>query len=160
MASQGADLEPPKSSMYPDLHNYVAESLSEDDLEYSFRHHDTNSGIKREYHTNIIGYFTCPRDLHKWHSNSIAITIREYEDDSYNVLVYHQLCSKCKKSTRASLDKLSYSDRVAYRLKKWNGIQAKQLVREVERNGEHKEELCEGCIKGHCGKKKPANKAF
>ncbi|KIL94402.1 hypothetical protein FAVG1_02965 [Fusarium avenaceum] len=37
MANEAANSEPPKSSMYPDLHNYVAESLDEDGLEYSFR---------------------------------------------------------------------------------------------------------------------------
>lgn len=163
MADQAANSPPPKSSMYPELHNYVAESLDDDGLEYSFRDHDKKVDIKRQYDTNIIGEFVCGNKAcvrHKWHSNSIAITIQEYEDKSYNVVVYHQICSRCKKSTRATLDKLSYSDRVAYRLKKWNGIDSKQLVREVESKGDHKEKLCEGCIKGLCSKKKSSAKRF
>ncbi|KAH6952141.1 zinc-binding domain-containing protein [Fusarium avenaceum] len=161
MADQAANSPPPKSSMYPELHNYVAEILDEDGLEYSFRDHDKKVDIKRQYDTNIIGRFTCRSKtcrFRQWSSNSIAITIQEYEDNSYNVIMYHQICSRCRKSTRATLDKLSYSDRVAYRLKKWNGIDAKQLVREVESNGDHKERLCEGCIKGICSKKKSAAK--
>jgi hypothetical protein len=152
--------------MYADLHSYVAESL--EDLEYTFRDHDTEVDIKHQYDTNIMGKFTCLRATcprgkgrpHKWHSNAVAITIREYEDDSYNVLVYHQLCGKCKKPTRAELDKLSYSDRVAYRLKIWNGIDAKQAEREVEHNGSHKKRLCEGCLEGHCSRKKTAGKGI
>jgi hypothetical protein len=147
--------------MYPDLHGYVTESL--EGLEYSFRDHDTKVDIKREYHTNIMGEFHCQRStclFRKWESNSIAITIREYEDQSYNVLVYHQLCRKCMKPTRATLDKLCYSDRVAYHLKRWNGIDAKQAVREVESKGRHMEELCEGCIKGYCSKKKLVTKGL
>ncbi|KAM0339752.1 hypothetical protein ACHAPU_010792 [Fusarium lateritium] len=160
MANQEAKIEPPKSSIYPDLHYYVAESLDEDDLEYSFRDHDTKTDIKREYHTRTIGNFTCGKHTcgHKWSSNSVSITIREYEDKSYNALVYHQLCSRCRKSTRADLDKLCYADRIAFRLKKWNGIQAQQLVREVEHNGPHKKELCEGCKNGLCGEKKVSRK--
>ncbi|KAM0190390.1 hypothetical protein ACHAPI_009378 [Fusarium lateritium] len=160
MANQEAKTEPPKSSMYPDLHYYVAESLDEDDLEYSFRDHDTKTDIKREYHTKTIGKFICGKATctHKWDSNSVAITIREYEDKSYNALVYHQRCSRCETSTRADLDKLCYADRVAFRLKKWNGIEAQQLSRQVEHKGPHKEELCEGCKTGRCGKKKSARK--
>ncbi|RGP64962.1 hypothetical protein FSPOR_7576 [Fusarium sporotrichioides] len=162
--SKEANLEPQKSSMYPGLHNHVVESL--EDLDYTFRNHDTKVDIKRQYDTNIIGKFECPKcqrsqgRFHTWHSNCIAITIWEYEDNSYNALVYHQLCSKCKRSTRPTLDKLSYSDRVAYRLKKWNGIEAIPAVRKVEPNGDHKEKLCQGCKKGHCSKKKWAGKGI
>ncbi|KAI6748527.1 hypothetical protein HG530_015563 [Fusarium avenaceum] len=47
IANKAANSEPPKSSMYPDLHNYVAESLDEDGLEYSFRDHGKKVDIKR-----------------------------------------------------------------------------------------------------------------
>ncbi|KAH6954919.1 hypothetical protein DER45DRAFT_571384 [Fusarium avenaceum] len=41
------------------------------------------------------------------------------------------LCSKCKSSTHTILDNLFLTpNRVTCRLKKWNGIDAKQLVRE------------------------------
>ncbi|KAF0637071.1 hypothetical protein FPSE5266_06962 [Fusarium pseudograminearum] len=155
-ATEMTDSAPQKSSMYPELHGYVAESLGEE-LEYTFRDHDTKVDIKRQHDTSIFGDFTCGRvkcDHHFWHSNCIAITIREYDDESYNVLVYHQLCSTCKKPTRADLDKPMYGERVAYNLKKWNGIHVKQVERKVDRNGDHKEHLCQGCIKGHCKKRK------
>ncbi|KAM0359408.1 hypothetical protein ACHAO7_008563 [Fusarium culmorum] len=157
----GTKIEPAqKSSLYPELHGYVAESLGEE-LEYTFQDHDTKVDIKREFDTTTIGKFVCRRAkciFHRWHSNCIAITIREYDDKSYNVLVYHQLCSGCKKPTRADLDKPMYGDRVAYRLKKWNGIHAKQLERKVYRNGEHKKKLCQGCKKGHCSRNKSSGK--
>ncbi|KAG8358173.1 hypothetical protein FVEN_g12751 [Fusarium venenatum] len=57
METRETESAPPKSSMYPDLHNYVAESLEE--LEYSFRDHDTKVDIKRDYNTATIGKFTC-----------------------------------------------------------------------------------------------------
>ncbi|KAM0505411.1 hypothetical protein ACHAP8_001638 [Fusarium lateritium] len=155
MGTRHTELAPLKSSMYPNLHNYVAESLG--DLEYSFRGHDTKVDIKREYDTATMGKFTCRRDKchnHHWYGNYIAINIREYQDKSYNVLVYHQLCMKCRKSTRADLDRPLYKDRVAYHLKKWNGISAEQRELEVSSNGTHKEKLCQGCIEGHCTKRK------
>ncbi|KAK6717080.1 hypothetical protein SNK05_000282 [Fusarium graminearum] len=149
-----------KSSIYPELHGYVAESLGEK-LEYTFRDHDTKVDIKRELDNTTIGKFICGRPKcvsKRWHSNSIAITIREYEDKSYNVLVYHQLCSICEKPTRAKLDKLMYGDRVSYHLKKWNGIHVKELECKVHHNGEHKKELCQGCKKGHCSRNRSSGK--
>ncbi|RGP81334.1 hypothetical protein FLONG3_478 [Fusarium longipes] len=146
---------PPKYSMYPDLHDLVKERLG-DDLEYSFRDHDTGTGIKNEHDTAIMGCFLCYRHgptCRRWYSNRIAVTIREYEDDSYNVRVYHQLCLSCWRPARPTIegdDKLLYADRVAYHLKKWNNIHAEQPKRNVEPNGQHKKKLCQGCINGHC----------
>ncbi|KAF9778540.1 hypothetical protein IL306_003762 [Fusarium sp. DS 682] len=156
MASQEANEEPLKSSMYPEFHYYVAENLEEDGLDYTFRDHDTKVDIKRTYDTKITGKFTCSRRScpgHEWHSNSISMRIREYPNNQYNVQVYHQQCKNCKKPTRAELEKLFYADRIAYHIKRWNGIDAKQIERKVEPNGKHIERLCEGCKKGHCGKK-------
>ncbi|KAF4454074.1 hypothetical protein F53441_3359 [Fusarium austroafricanum] len=151
----------PKSSMYPELHSYVALSLEEDDPVYTFREQYQKTDIKRVFDTKVIGKFFCHRSQcgnREWHSNSIAIRIREYHGNQYNVQVYHQQCSKCKKPTRAKLDKPIYADRVAYRIKKWNGIEAEQLKLDVETNGAHRAELCERCQKGHCGKKRRGDK--
>ncbi|KAG5760577.1 hypothetical protein H9Q72_011318 [Fusarium xylarioides] len=151
----------PRSSMYPELHSLIAENLEEDGLEYTFRQNDQKVGIKRAYDTKVIGEFTCPKRkcrIHRWFSNSIAIRIREYEGHQYNVQVYHQRCSHCEQPTRAKLKELAYADRVAYYLKKWNGINAVPPTIEVDHKSNHMKELCEGCKKGHCGDKRDKKK--
>ncbi|KAF4338428.1 peroxide stress-activated histidine kinase mak2 [Fusarium beomiforme] len=139
MASEEAKEEPLEWSMYPELHDDVAEKLDEDDLGYtSFENDDDDSNI-RDYDTNIKGSFQCdcknlkrkknknkPRLPHSWSSNCIAVTIREYDDDQYNVRVYHQRCKKCKTLCRPTLNQESYVERVVYRIKKWNGVRVER----------------------------------
>ncbi|QPC74683.1 hypothetical protein HYE68_005435 [Fusarium pseudograminearum] len=154
---QAIKIEPaPKSSMYPTLHEYIVRALGKK-LKYSFRDHNTKVDIKRQSDTTVIGKFECRRPnghRHKWNSNCIAITIREYRDRSYNVLVYHQRCSKCLRPTRAEVDKHLYAERVAFYLKRWNGVKAKRVERHVSPNGDHMEKLCQGCKEGHCTNRK------
>ncbi|KAF5983511.1 hypothetical protein FBULB1_3731 [Fusarium bulbicola] len=149
--------EEPKSSMYPELHSLIAESLAEDGLEYTFRQNDQKIDIKRVFDSRVIGEFTCDRrrcNKRTWSSNSVAIRIREYEGHQYNVKVYHQECKRCNQPSRPEIEKLSYVNRVSFRIKKWNGIEAKPMHLEVASKGGHMERLCVGCQQGHCGKKK------
>ncbi|KAF5702315.1 hypothetical protein FMUND_13520 [Fusarium mundagurra] len=165
VATDEADVVPneeePRSSMYPELHEHVAKNLEEDGLQYTFRQNDQKVGIKRVYDTKVIGGFTYRKrkcGLHYWFSNSIAIRIREYEGHQYNVRVYHQRCSQCEQPTRAKLKKFAYADRVAYHLKRWNGIDAEPPKIDVDRKSNHRQELCEGCKKGRCGDKRDKKK--
>ena len=57
-----------------------------------------------------------------WGSKKIAITIRMYPGAKYNVWVYKQHCKGCNGLSKPGLDD-SYAERVAYRLKKWCGIE-------------------------------------
>ncbi|KAF4495696.1 hypothetical protein FAGAP_8160 [Fusarium agapanthi] len=149
-----ANEEEPKSSMYPELHKHVAKNLEEDGLEYTFRQNDQKVNIKQVHDTKVIGRFICRNrncGFHRWFSNSIAIRIREYQGNEYNVKVYQQQCGRCKRHTRAELMELAYADRVAFHIKRWNGVDAEPPNIKVEPQSNHKKELCEGCKKGHCG---------
>ncbi|KAI1013729.1 hypothetical protein LB503_010651 [Fusarium chuoi] len=160
-AHQTVNEEEPKSSMYPELHNLIAENLAEDGLEYAFRLNDQRVGVKRVYDTKVIGKFICRKrncGLRRWFSNSIAIRIREYEGKEYNVKVYQQQCGRCKQPTRAKLLELAYADRVAFHIKRWNGVDAKPPNIEVEPQWNHRKDLCEGCKKGHCGDNRDGKK--
>jgi hypothetical protein len=57
-----------------------------------------------------------------WSSKLIAITLRMYPGEKYNARVYYQRCRACNELSEPKLDD-SYAKRVAYRLKKWCGVQ-------------------------------------
>ena len=84
-----------------------------------------------------------------WSSKNIAITIRMYDGKKYNARVYQQRCMNCNSLSRPYLDG-SYAERVAYRLKKWNGIKVEAPDFSGERKKPHHRDLCEGCKDGHC----------
>ncbi|KAG5791240.1 hypothetical protein H9Q69_009721 [Fusarium xylarioides] len=143
----------PLWSMYPELHRNVAEELEEHQLEYTFCDNDEDIGSTHNYDTNIKGRFHCDckkKCPHSWSSNCIAVTIRQYSRDRYNVRVYHQRCKNCKKLCRPRLDKESYTERVAYRLKKWSGVEVERPEYSGTKNAHHRTKLCEGCKSGHC----------
>ncbi|KAF5631176.1 uncharacterized protein FTJAE_8042 [Fusarium tjaetaba] len=124
---------------------------------YTFRQDYQKINIKRVFDSKVVGEFECSRlgcTNRSWESNSIAIRIREYEGNQYNVKVYHQQCKRCNRYTRPEIEILSYVDRVSFRIKKWNGINAKPIPIDVVHKRPHMERLCEGCKKGHCSKKK------
>ncbi|KAM5516524.1 hypothetical protein FOXYSP1_03475 [Fusarium oxysporum f. sp. phaseoli] len=50
-ASTNANEEEPKSSIYPELHSYIATNLEEGGLKYTFRQNDQKVGIKQVYDT-------------------------------------------------------------------------------------------------------------
>ena len=140
-------------SMYPALHDSVGRLLGEDDLSFTFFAIDKDKGSIEQYDTNIMGRFKC---LNKacakagWTSKMIAITIRMYPEQQYNARVYHQRCKSCGSLSQPFPDD-SYAERVAYRLKKWSGVEMDRpsyTDRESERP--HESALCEGCKHGHC----------
>ncbi|KAH6876400.1 zinc-binding domain-containing protein [Thelonectria olida] len=138
-------------SMCPALHDDVSRLLEDDDLCFDFHPIDNEKCI-REYDTNVMGRFICRnRSCHAggWSSKKVPITIRMYRNDKYNARVYHQRCRACQSLSRPVLDD-SYADRVAYRLKKWRGIQMEEPTFDRRSKAPHRKDLCEGCKAGHC----------
>lgn len=140
-------------SMYPTLHDDVSRLLGEDDLHFDFQQKDDTEYCIQEYDTNIMGRFICHNGAcgsSGWSSKRIAITIRMYPGAQYNARVYAQRCQKCNRLSKPLLDE-SYAERVAYRLKKWCGIQmAQPHYRSSRPKRPHRSSLCEGCKNGHC----------
>ncbi|KAL4958183.1 zinc-binding domain-containing protein [Aspergillus filifer] len=146
--------EIPTSSMYPELNDAVSYLLEDScSLFYDFNHTDTDWGVKRCYDTNVMGRFTCPNNNCRkggWSSKVVAVTIREYPGQSYNVRVYHQRCQNCKRLAKPELDEDCYAERIVFRLKKWNKIAVDNPIYDKTSKGPHEEDLCEGCQAGHC----------
>ncbi|KAF2111827.1 zinc-binding domain-containing protein [Lophiotrema nucula] len=137
--------------MYPSLHNDVSDRLREDNLSFSFYRNDDQTSCMNEYDTTIMGRFACRNEICMavWTSKQIAITIRRYPNERYNARVYHQSCKGCGTTTVPQLDH-SYAERVAYRLKKWCGVQMEVPPFSGRSDGPHRSDLCEGCKQGHC----------
>lgn len=144
-------------SLYPELHNDVSAILEPELLLFSFNHNDTDKGTTESYDTNVVGTFTCTNNKCKgstWISGVIPITIRMYSNNRYNARVYYQQCRRCRSTCVPTLDH-TYAERVAYRIKKWNGVvvESKRYFR--KETPPHREDLCHGCKAGTC-KKSPA----
>ncbi|RDW83794.1 3CxxC-type zinc finger protein [Aspergillus mulundensis] len=147
----------PKHSMYPELDSNVAKLLEPHGLTMTFHPIDTDKSTFSRHKTNVVGRFKCPNTTcghHKWESKSIALSIRLYPDNRYNARVYHQRCSACKWIVRPELDGRdgTYAERIAYRLKKWSGVQVERVYRDPMPPGHalHRAKLCEGCRAGRC----------
>ena len=143
-----------KWSMYPSLHNDVSDLLREDNLFFHFYEKDDSRSFMDDYDTNIMGRFTCRNpacQARGWSSKQIAITIRRYSNQRYNARVYHQCCKSCGTPSKPILDH-SYAERVAYRIKKWSGVQMDIPPFSGRSDGPHRSDLCEGCKQGHCSR--------
>jgi hypothetical protein len=141
------------SSMYPTLHENVSQLLEEDNLYFSFYDDDDeSSNCIKSYDTNVMGRFSCHNrscSSQGWSSRVVAITIRMYPEMQYNARVYYQRCRQCNRPSKPKLDD-SYAERVAYRLKKWSGVDMEQPHYSGHSKGPHESNLCEGCKAGHC----------
>jgi len=141
----------PQWSMYPGLHEDVLVLLAEAGLHFDFHEADDERCIKA-YDTNIMGLFTCRNDrcrTNAWTSKRIAIHIRMYRGRKYNARVYNQRCRECNQIGKPRLTD-SYAERVAYRLKKWSGLEVETPKFAGKSKAPHRSELCEGCKAGHC----------
>ena len=139
-------------SMYPHLHDDVSRLLEEDDLYFDFHENDDPQTCIEDYDTNVMGRFSCHNracDSNGWSSKMIAITIRMYHGARYNARVYNQRCQRCNHLGKPRLDD-TYAERVAYRLKKWCGIEMDRPNHSGQSKGPHRSNLCEGCKNGHC----------
>lgn len=139
-------------SLYSALHDDVSRLLEEDNLYFSFHETDDTESCIKEYDTNIMGRFVCRNRAcasSGWSSKRIAITIRMYPRAEYNARVYNQRCQGCNSLSKPRLDD-SYAQRVAYRLKKWCGIEMDRPIYSGHSKSPHQSNLCEGCKHGHC----------
>ena len=148
-------------SIYPALHDDVSRLLEEDNLHFNFHENDNAESCIKQYDTNIMGRFTCRSRAcgscsNGWSSKKIAITIRMYARGRYNARVYHQRCLKCNSLSKPRLDD-SYAERVAFRIKKWCGIEmdGPHYHSGQKSKGPHRSSLCEGCKNGHCSQSSP-----
>ena len=140
-------------SLHPELHDDVARSLDEEELQLDFFEVDDEQTNIKERDTNVMGRFICQNNRcysSGWSSNKIAITIRMYPRQRYNARLYHQRCRNCRAIGRLVLDTESYAERVTYWLKKWHGIEVERPYYSVKSKGPHDSQLCEGCKVGHC----------
>lgn len=135
------------------MHDDVSRLLEVEELHFEFHDLDEDSNSIRTHDTNIMGRFLCRNRKCKsigWPSMRVAITIRMYPGERYNARVYHQRCKSCNSLSKPTLDD-SYTERVAYRLKKWSGVEMERPQFSGESRGPHEEKFCEGCKAGHCG---------
>lgn len=153
MKKPKAKTETRSSSMYPGLHSQVSDLLAAEQLVLRFNSLENGDDATHEFDTNIQGRFVCRNkacDSSGWGSKRIPITIRMYRDQQYNATVYHQRCKACDSLSRPILDG-SYAERVAYRIKKWSGVEMElPPYSEGESKLPHRADLCEGCKSGHC----------
>ena len=139
-------------SMHPYLHDGISRLLAPDSLHFQFHQAGRFEDCTRSYDTNIMGQFSCSDracTARRWSSKRIAITIRLYRDEKYNVVVWHQHCQDCDSLGQPILDS-TYAERVAYRLKKWYGVAVETPYYSGQSKGPHQSDLCEGCKEGHC----------
>ena len=139
-------------SMYSALHDDVSDLLEKDDLHFDFNESDDTMNCIKTYDTNIMGRFICRNQAcgsSGWSSKRIAITIRMYPVAQYNARVYNQRCQACNSLSKPRLDD-SYAERVAYRIKKWCGIEMDRSNHSGHSKSPHQSDLCEGCKDGHC----------
>lgn len=140
------------SFTFPHLHKDVAKAVSDHITSVWF-----NRNIKQEhddlYSTFLMGRLTCDNSAcskEAWTSGKVNIVIRRYPNNGYNAVVYNQRCKQCKRLGNLTLDKSSYVERVAYRLKKWAGVVMEQPPYREKETPPHRQELCEGCKNGYC----------
>lgn len=153
MPSKKSQYEKQAWSLYPELHNTVSHLLEDTTLRFEFYEYDDSNTCVKDYDTNIMGEFICQNEKCSsdgWGSMQIAITIRIYPQRRYNARVYFQRCKECKQLSKPTLDG-SYAERIAYRLKRWNGVavDAPEYSKPTEKKP-HRSHLCEGCKDGHC----------
>ncbi|GIZ49948.1 hypothetical protein CKM354_001296400 [Cercospora kikuchii] len=139
--------------MRPSLHDEVTRFLADYGISFSFLASDNSRKCVREFDSPVIGSFVCTSSacgFRKWTSKQVAITIRMYKGQKYNVRVYYQRCEKCHSRRRPKLDVGVYADRVAYRLAKWSGVDVEDRQGSGRSERPHLIDLCEGCRNGHC----------
>lgn len=86
------------------------------------------------------------------HSSKLTNTRDRYPGAEYNARVYKQRCRRCDALGDLVLEHGGpYADRIAYRIKKWCGVELEPpTYNETEQKGPHERVLCEGCKAGHC----------
>ncbi|GKT51695.1 uncharacterized protein ColSpa_11876 [Colletotrichum spaethianum] len=143
------------SFKYPCLHKDVSKAVSDDLPSTWFNNKGTKESSINEYLTKVKGRFECinPNCSNTaWTSKTVAIVIRGYRKNGYDAVVFNQRCISCKELGIFTLDKQSYVERIAYRLKRWAGVETEQPVYAGKDGPPHQVDLCEGCKRGYCQK--------
>jgi hypothetical protein len=139
--------------MYPRWNRDVEKAVALSIRFLVFRNNLTTHNVDKEYFTHVMGHFLCANigcSSSGWGSKKVAIVIKRYPGNQYNAIIYNQRCKHCDVLGSLFLDKQSYIDRVAYRLKKWADV-AMDSPPHIESEGPpHKSALCEGCKRGVC----------
>ncbi|KAK2056358.1 hypothetical protein LY76DRAFT_518606, partial [Colletotrichum caudatum] len=141
------------SFVYPSLHERISEALAEELPSTWFNNDDNSKHAHHEYSTHVMGRFTCDNQKCRnktWTSKMVAIVIKGYHGNGYNATVFNQRCSSCDALGNFTLDEQSYIERVAYRLKRWAGIETDRPFFAGKDGPPHQEDLCEGCKLGYC----------
>lgn len=139
--------------MFPLLHPSIMDAVSSEMDSPWFCKDDTSDGTSHRYSTNVMGKFKCNNrgcSNSGWGSKMVAILIRRYPENGYNAVVFNQRCKYCNKLGAFTLDEESYISRVAYRLKKWAGVQVNDGIYISKKGPPHESSLCEGCKRNVC----------
>ncbi|KAK3385515.1 zinc-binding domain-containing protein [Podospora didyma] len=144
----------PHAIMIPSLHGDVSNDVN-DILNPCpwFNESGGDADADETYSTNVMGSFRCATtkcEQTGWGSRKVSIVIRRYPGGGYNAVIFSQRCKACRKLGFLTVDKTSYVERVAYRLKKWAGIPMPKPEHSEHRGPEHESDLCEGCQRGYC----------
>jgi hypothetical protein len=139
--------------MFPELHPNVADAVSTDISSTWFNENDEDETFDQQWFTHVMGSFmcnngTCQKQV--WDSRKVPIEIRGYDDNGYSVVVYNQRCKSCDQLGTFELDTRSYIERVAYRLKKWAGVEMEAPPFNGNEGPPHERAYCEGCKRGKC----------
>ncbi|KAL0929834.1 uncharacterized protein CTRU02_215264 [Colletotrichum truncatum] len=147
----------PRSSFkYPLLHEEVSKAVSDDLPSTWFNKNGRKKNPNNEYSTNVMGRFRCNNNSCSnttWTSKKVSIVIRGFSGNGYDAVVFNQRCMHCDELGSFTLDKQSYVQRVAYRLKRWAGVEMEKPPYAVNKGPPHQEDFCEGCKRGYCQKR-------
>ncbi|KIW12055.1 hypothetical protein PV08_09329 [Exophiala spinifera] len=138
---------------FPGLHKDVVKAVSGEMASPRFHGRGSNQTPNREYSTHVMGRFECKNSACSsggWASKKIAIVIKGFPDNGYNAEVYNQRCKFCDKLGTLILDKESYVERVAYRIKRWAGVEVEHPHYGPKKGLPHESAHCEGCKRGVC----------
>lgn len=141
------------SFKFPELHKSVAETVAPSITSTWFHNDDDGRHFDNEHSSCVMGKFTCDNVVCKkrcWGSKVVAILIRGYARNGYTAIVFNQRCRSCGRLGNFMLDKSSYVERVAYRLKKWAGVMVARPSFKRRTGPPHEREFCEGCKVGVC----------
>jgi hypothetical protein len=151
--SRKQDTETREFFTFPELHPSVAEAVAlRTSTPWSYES-QPNTRHHREHSTKVMGKFLCNNAgcrNQSWGSKIVAIWIKEHTRSSYSAVVYNQRCRSCNCLGDLRLDQDCYVERVAYRLKKWAGVEMEQPPFERKKGPPHESALCEGCKRGVC----------
>jgi len=139
--------------MFPWLDRGVSKAVAAANVNSKWVNIKDQKDSNNQYSTTVMGKFTCNNDgcpTRGWSSKTVSILIRGYPENGYNAVIFNQHCKSCNELGDLILDTDSYVERVAYRLKRWAGVQMERQHYTGSVGPPHERELCEGCKRGYC----------